>query len=121
MVDCGTHRNQSFDARLEMLVLSCQLLKNHEIEGSRLNAEFDVYFHEIWDLRSKLIGNLKECIEMVINKTKDNIRDSFLKTVKKKERTGSFKHHMKVAIMSIKALAEKQLKIDAKLSFEGIL
>merc|ERR1712183_14295 len=56
MVDCGTHRNQSFDARLEMLVLSCQLLKNHEIEGSRLNAEFDVYFHEIWDLRSKLIG-----------------------------------------------------------------
>ena len=70
--------NGSFDASVEILQASCQLLAKHKIEASRLKEEYENNFEQAWNRHSLLIGNLKDCIELVIDKTKKTIGESFL-------------------------------------------
>ena len=113
-------RAESFDAGWELLQVSRRLLNNQKVEESKLMLEYDSNFKQVWKLHSELIGNLKDCIEMVINNTKKKISERFLES-SQEEHPQIFKSNAKVAIMSIKVLSEMQFKIDKKLSFKGIL
>ena len=104
--------NESFDKRLKMFQMSCQLLKNHKIEESQLVEEYNNNFQEVWQLHSSLIGNLKDCIEIVINKTISKNKVNTLGYSEKRK-------NLKIAIMAIKTLTEKQLQIGNQLSFKG--
>ena len=111
--------NGSFDASLEMLQVSCQLLTKHKIEARRLEEEYEDKFEQVWKRHSLLIGNLKDCIDLVIDKTKKTIGESFSKS-SQQDHPRIFESNTKVAIMAIKALTEKQLGSTKKLSFKGV-
>ena len=113
-------RAESFDAGWELLQVSRRLLNKEKVEESKLMIEYDSNFKQVWKLHYALIGNLKDCIEMVINNTKNKISKSFPDS-SQEEHPQIFKSNAKVAIMSIKVLSEMQFKIDNKLSFKGIL
>jgi len=111
--------NGSFDASLEMLQVSCQLLTKHKIEARRLEEEYEDKFEQVWRRHSLLIGNLKNCIDLVIDKTKKTIGESFSKS-SQQDHPRIFESNTKVAIMAIKALTEKQLGSTKKLSFKDL-
>ena len=104
------------DASLEMMQASRNLLGKQKKDV--MEEQYKNSFEEVWKLHSHLIGNLKDCIELVVNKTKETIRESF-STVSPQEHPRIFKSNTKVAIMAIKALSEKQLQRTKKMSFKG--
>jgi len=109
--------NDLLDASLEIMKASCKLLDNQKKD--LLEEQYKNSFEEVWKLHSQLIGNLKDCIELVVNKTKKKISESF-STSSEQERPKIFKSNAKVAIMAIKALSEKQLERTKKLSFRDL-
>ena len=111
-------KGKSFDDHLNMLEISCQLLGNYRVKGPALKEEYSKQFEEVLQLRTDLIGNLKNCIEKVISIAIRKIEDEGASALPK-SRPVIATNQSKVAILAIERLSKTQFKIEKTQKFSG--
>ena len=120
------HREQflqsaTFGDRMKASKITCRLLQRHVMDGAALKKEYDEQYEAILAERKNLIGNLKKCIERVVNRAIKNATDD---DSAKASAIGGLLEQIstrqsKIVIMAIMNLSETQFDIENKLKLKG--
>jgi len=114
-------KNCSFDARLDMLKVSCQLLDDYKIEEEDFSV-LNRLVSDILAMQSNLVGNLEDCIKRVIRFYKRKYQDDQSDLGEKNDmRPNYFHKNMQTVILLIVRLSEGQLQRGKKFRWQDIM
>ena len=112
-------KNCSFDARLDMLKVSCQLLDDYKIEEEDFSV-LNRLVSDILAMQSNLVGNLEDCIKRVIRFYKRKYQKDQSDLGEKNDmRPNYFHKNMQTVILLIVRLSEGQLQRGKKFKWQG--
>ena len=112
-------KNCSFDARLDMLKVSCQLLDDYKIEEEDFSV-LNRLVSDILAMQSNLVGNLEDCIKRVIRFYKRKYQKDQSDLGEKNDmRPNYFHKNMQTVILLIVRLSEGQLQRGKKFRWQG--